>query len=425
MSTDARSLALEVLRRVLKDNAFASSTLRVGFEANPGLSSPDRGLATELVYGVLRRRGLVDLALKKASGRRVKDIDPRLLGVLRIAVYQLIFLDRVPDHAAVNSAVETAKHLRGPKGGAFTNAVLRKLCAIEPDQRIPRPPSLEEDPIAHIAQAGSLPRTLAERLAADLGASEAAQFAIASLDPAPLSLRANLLRTTQSELQSEVGGAAGALPYSVSLALGGGRLPGDLDVVREGRATPQDEASMRVVELLDPQPGEHILDLCSAPGGKTTHAAERMKDQGKIIAHDRLPARLARVQESAERLGLTIIELAPALPDTSTTFDRVLVDAPCSGLGTLRRHPEIRWRLTDKDIADLNKTQAEVLAQGAARVRPGGTLLYSVCTVTRSEGEAQIKGLGDEFKLEEMIRTGPHQEGAPDGFFAARLVKQG
>lgn len=422
--TDARTVALDVLRRVFKDKAFASSALRAAFASCPDLSASDRGLATELVYGVLRRRGLLDLALKKASGRRVKDLDPKLVDVLRLAAYQVVYLDRVPDHAAVSTAVELAKRARGPRGAAFTNAILRKLTGAPPDRRIPAPPPLAQDPVAHVSQAGSLPYALAARLVEDLGAEEAAAFAQASLDAAPLTLRANLLRTRVDELAKEVGGVPGNLPCSVVLPEATGVLPGDLAPVKAGRATPQDEASMRVVELLDPQPGERVLDLCAAPGGKTTHAAERMRDEGEVVAHDRLPVRLDRVRASAERLGLRCVKTAEALPGPEVAFDRVLVDAPCSGLGTLRRHPEIRWRLSDKDLADLRRTQAEVLAQGAARVRPGGVLVYSVCTVTRGEGEGQLEALGEDFERLELLRTGPHQPGAPDGFFAAKLRRR-
>lgn len=421
---DARATALEVLRRVFKDKAFASSALRAAFDRAP-LSGADRGLTTELVYGVLRRRGLLDLALKKASGRRVKDFDPRIVDITRLAAYQLLYLDRVPDHAAVSTAVDLAKRARGPRGAAFTNAILRKLADTPPEARVPTPPRLDKDPVAHVSAAGSLPHALAARLVKDLGAQTAAAFATASLDPAPLTLRANPLRTTPEALAEEVSGTPGAREGSVRLPPAGGVLPGDLAAVREGRATPQDEASMRVVELLDPQPGESVLDLCAAPGGKTTHAAERMGDEGRVVAHDRVPHRLARVKQAADRLGLRSVELAEALPDTSVTFDRVLVDAPCSGLGTLRRHPEIRWRLSDADITSLVRTQDEVLAQGAARVRPGGTLVYSVCTVTEAEGAAHLSALEADFDLQESLRTGPHQDGAPDGFFAARLVRKG
>lgn len=422
VSHDARSLALSVLFRVSKENAFASSALRVAFGQNRGMGPADRGLATELVYGVLRRRGLLDQAIAAASGRRIKDIDPKLLDVLRLGAYQILYLDRIPPHAAVSTAVELAKKRRAGRGASFVNAVLRRLAQAPV---IPPPAPRDEDPEQHLADVGSLPRGLAHRLMADLGEAEALAFAQASLEPGPLTLRANLLRTTQAELQAEVGGTAGALPWAVRLPHAGGALPAELAAVKEGRATPQDEASMQVVALLDPQPGERILDLCAAPGGKTTHAAELMQDQGEVVAHDRLPARLARVAQAARRLGLTSVQTSEALPPAEPTFDRVLVDAPCSGLGTLRRHPEIRWRLSDKDVAELTVTQAEVLAQGAARLRPGGTLVYSVCTVTRAEGEAQLAALEGDFEVQEILRTGPHQEGAPDGFFAARLIKRG
>jgi 16S rRNA (cytosine967-C5)-methyltransferase len=422
LSHDARSLALSVLFRVSKENAFASSALRVAFGQNRGLGPADRGLATELVYGILRRRGLLDRAIAGASGRRIKDIDPKILDVLRLGAYQILYLDRIPPHAAVSTAVDLAKQRRAGRGASFVNAVLRRLVHAP---ELPPPADRAEDPAQHLADVGSLPSGLARRLIEDLGEDEALAFALASLEPGPLTLRANLLRTTQADLQAEVGGVAGELPWAVRLPQAGGALPADLLAVREGRATPQDEASMRVVALLDPQPGERILDLCAAPGGKTTHAAELMRDEGEVVAHDRLPARLARVAQAAQRLGLTSVKTSEALPPDAATFDRVLVDAPCSGLGTLRRHPEIRWRLTQHDVDELTRTQAEVLAQGAARVRPGGTLVYSVCTVTRAEGEAHLEALGGAFDVQEVLRTGPHQPGAPDGFFAARLVKRG
>jgi 16S rRNA (cytosine967-C5)-methyltransferase len=179
-----------------------------------------------------------------------------------------------------------------------------------------------------------------------------------------------------------------------------------------------------VIELLDPQPGESVLDVCAAPGGKTTHAAERMNDRGRVVAHDRLPDRLAHVAENAARLGLSSIEIADVLPLATEKFDRVLVDAPCSGLGTLRRHPEIRWRFKPSDLEELAPIQETVLLEGAKRVRSGGVLVYSVCTVTRAEGEARIQSLLDEFTLDRVIRTGPQDEGAPDGFFAARLIRK-
>lgn len=424
MTSPARDLALEALRRVFTQGAFASSVLRAAYAADPSLSAADRGLATELVYGVLRRRGHLDRALAHASGRRFKDLDPRLHDVLRLGAYQLMFLDRVPQHAAVSEAVDQAKRRAGPKGGGATNAILRKLAAADPAARLPEPPPLARDPVRAVSERGGLPQPLAQLLVRDLGAEEALAFAEASLLPAPNTLRANRLRITREALAEEVSGAPGERPLAVRLALGGHQLPAELPAVREGRATPQDEASMRVVELLDPQPGEAILDVCAAPGGKTTQIAEAMDDRGRVVAHDRLPERLARVRTSAARLGLSAVEIAEVLPPQSKGFDRVLVDAPCSGLGTLRRHPEIRWRFLPRDLDALARTQALVLKEGAARTKPGGVLVYSVCTVTRREGPEQIAALAADFIVEAELRTGPHQEGAPDGFYAARLRKR-
>lgn len=418
----ARDVALDVLFRVFTQGAFASAALRSAFDARP-MNPADRGLATEIVYGVLRRRAFVDRSLSAIADKRTKDFDPRLLDVLRIGAYQLLYLDRVPDHAVVQEAVEQAKKRRGPRGAGFVNAVLRKMARTPADRRMPEPPDRKKDPIGFIAVVGGLPRSIATRLAEDLGHDEAIAFAKASLEPAFLSLRANTLVATPEEIAEEVGGELTEVPGAVRLRKQG-VLPADLPCVRDGRATPQDEASMRVVQLLDPQLGDSVLDVCAAPGGKTTHIAELMKDNGRVVAHDRHPNRLRRVAHSAERLKLDAITTVPVLPPEDEPFDRVLVDAPCSGLGTLRRHPEIRWRLTEADVAALAETQHEVLLAGAARVKPGGVLVYSVCTVTRAEGDAQIEALGDRFDVDAILRTGPHQAGAPDGFFAARLIRR-
>lgn len=419
----ARDIALEVLRRVFTQSAFASAALRAAFDRAPNMKQNDRALATEIIYGVLRRRSALDRALSR-TGKRLKDLDPRIHDVLRIGAYQIMFLDRVPAHAAVSEAVDQAKARAGDRAGGQVNAILRKLADTPAESRLGPPPDPKKEPARYVAELGGVPVALAEVLVADLGLEPALAFFRASLEVAPLTLRANRLRTTREELAAEVDGTLGQVPWAVHLPARSGGLPADLLAVVEGRATPQDEASMRVVELVDPQPGERVLDVCAAPGGKTTHMAEAMRDEGQIIAHDRLPDRLARVGEQAARLGLKSIEsvrILPAIDDAP--FDRVLVDAPCSGLGTMRRHPELRWRFAKEQIAELARVQHTVLLDGARRVKPGGVLVYSVCTVTRAEGEAQIAGL-EGFEVVETIRTSPEQEGAPDGFFAAKMIRK-
>lgn len=420
MADSARDLALEVLRRVFTQGAFAGSALRAAFDQHRALEDRDRGLVTELVYGVLRRRAQLDRAIS-AQGKRLKDLDPKLHDILRLAAEQLIFLDRVPAHAAVDAAVNQARARRGERGAAQVNAILRKLSALPLEARLPAPPPLARDPIAHVAEAGSLPRVIAELLVRDLGPERARSFALASLERAPLTLRANLLKNTRDALAAEVGGEPGRHPRAVVLPSKLGALPADLLAVEEGRASPQDEGSMRVVDLLAPEPGERILDVCAAPGGKTTDIAERMCDRGEVLAHDRTPEKLANVAKNAARLGLSSVRTIEVLPGPKDApFDRVLVDAPCSGLGTLRRHPEIRWRFRGEDLERLEQVQRAVLAEGAARVRPGGVLVYSVCTVTAREGRDRVREFPG-FTLEEEVSTAPDDDGAPDGFFAARL----
>ena len=415
---EPRSLALDILRRVSTQGAYAGAALRALLPRE--WSGPDRGLTTELVYGVLRRRGQIDRALRKAAGRRLKDLDPRLHDVLRLGAYQLLFLERVPDHAAVHTTVELAKPRTGPRGAARVNQILRGLADQAPDARLPEPPPFEQDPVAHLCAVGSLGSEVAAALIEALGPAQALAYALASLGPGPRVLRTNLLRGEPQALCREVGGQLGHVPYAVHLSGRERTLPADLPAVREGRASPQDEASMRVVELLDLDPGMTVLDVCAAPGGKTGHIAERMRDVGRVLAHDRRPKRLAQVKQNIERLGLTAVELQEVLPPPSLRADRVLVDAPCSGLGTLRQHPEIRWRFARSDLRSLHRTQDAVLRAGAERVRPGGLLVYSVCTVTASEGLDRVTQLPG-FEVEHVLRTGPEEPGAPDGFFAARL----
>jgi 16S rRNA (cytosine967-C5)-methyltransferase len=419
---NGRDLALDVLFRVETQGAFASAALRAAFDASPGLDGRERGLATELVYGVLRRRAQLDKAIA-GRGRRLKDLDPPLHDPLRLGAYQILFLDRVPAHAAVDAAVEHAKARRGKPGASLVNAVLRKLADTPPAERIPSPPPLETDPVAHVAQVGSVGRPIAARWVEDLGPRPALELALAQLELPPLVLRTNRLRAQRAEVLEAVHGTEGAHPLAVHLPERGGLLPAELDVVLDGRASHQDEASMWIVDLLDPRPGERVLDLCAAPGGKTTAIAERMDDRGEVIAHDRTPKKLALVERAAERLGLSSVRIEPVAPDAGLVCDRVLVDAPCSGLGTLRRHPELRWRFTADDVDRLVRLQRKLLRRAAACVRPGGVLVYSVCTVSAPESEPILATL-EGFELERTVRTRPTQPGLPDAFFAARLVRR-
>jgi 16S rRNA (cytosine967-C5)-methyltransferase len=419
MSEPARDLALGVLLRVETKGAWASAALRAEIDRSPALDPRDKALATELVYGVLRRRLQLDRIVSQL-GKRMKDLDPKIHDVLRLAAYQIVFLDRVPAHAAVNAAVEQAKARRGERGASQVNAILRNLSALTEKERMPHIPNRAKDAVGHIALSASLPRNLVERLIAQDG--------VDNLERPTLSLRANLLRTTRDALAEEVSGTSGLHPLSVDLDAPG-LLPADLEAVVAGRATPQDVASMMVVDMLAPSPGETILDLCAAPGGKTTCIAECMKNEGRVLAHDVTKEKREEIERNRDRLGLDIIETIPLPPEPGAPwFDRVLIDAPCSGTGTLRRHPEGRWRFRVEDLAGLERTQFELLDRASTLVREGGCIVYSVCSVLRSEGADQVVAAlarHPTLSLEAELRTGPEDEGAPDGFYAARLRRAG
>jgi len=426
----ARQIALDVLHRVFTQGAFASAALRAEIRKQGEISDADKRLATDMIYGVLRLRNLLDKALLKAAKmnrekkiRRFKDLDPKLHDVLRLAAYQIMYLDRVPDHAAVQEGVEQAKNRRGKHAANQANAILRQLSETPSGQRHASLPNKDRDPISYISHVGSVSRAIAGLWISDLGMAEAEQLCQSSLHRAPIVLRVNELQTTRDALLTETGGTPGEHRLSVHLPMKFGQLPASLPCVREGRATVQDEASMHIIDLLNPQAGEKILDVCAAPGGKTTAIAERLKDEGLVLGHDRTPEKLKNIENNAARLQLSCVSSARVLPLAEEgLFDRVLVDAPCSGLGTIRRHPEIRWRFRLEDLKSLTRTQKTVLRSGLDLLKPGGILVYSVCTNTKAEAEEILESVQDATIID-TIRYKPHDSGAPDAFFAAKLVK--
>jgi 16S rRNA (cytosine967-C5)-methyltransferase len=439
-------LALRVLERVERAGAYADLSLHAAL-GRSGLNAPDRAFATELVYGTLRWRGRLDFALRSFLDRDFERLEPLVASALRLGAYQLLLNDRVPDTAAVDQSVRCIRAAGVDRAAGFVNAVLRRLAA-NPDEVTY--PTLEEDPVAHLRDALSLPGWLAERWIERYGPEEAAALARASNDPPPLTIRANSQRTSQAELLEEIR-ARFPDAHKCKVARDGIVLarrgnPTHDPAFLAGRFTVQDEASQLVVGLLDPRPGERVLDVCAAPGGKTTAIAERVGPTGAAFAVDRHPRRLALVRRAARRLGLapvhcierdatqSLVDLAP-----EGGFDRVLVDAPCSGLGTLRRNPDARWRVRPNDPARLANIQVALLRSAARVVRPGGTLVYSVCTILPEENEEIVEAFlksGDDFTLAEgpsevrlriggdgFLRCFPHQHDA-DGFFAARFERR-
>lgn len=406
-----------MLDRIDKDGAWATPALD-GELARAGLDDRDRRLASELVYGVLRHRTRLDRAL--SAHANLKKTQAKVVTALRIAAYQLLFLDRIPGHAAVNDAVAAAREVGGPKVGGFANAVLRNL------SRAGEPPLPEGD----LELATSLPRWILDELAATAGADLPA-IAAAFAQSAPLIARANLRKTTREALIAELALAGvTATPVGTAMAL---RLEELGDPARSasfvaGRWTVQDLGAQAVALAAAPRAGQRILDACAGVGGKATHLAELIDDRGTIDAADQSATKLGLCRETAARLGLTSINtitcdlLDPAAP-LAAAYDLIVLDAPCSGLGVLRRHPDAKWRLQPADVPRLAQLQRQLLDAMVPRLAPGGTLIYSVCTFTRAEGPDQIAQLvaRSGLRLIEEHRTWPPDA---DGFYLARLTNE-
>ena len=435
----ARAAAVRVLERVERDAAWADRAL----EAEVGrrrLAPRDAALATELVFGTLRWQRYLDWILAPHSRRRLAALDPRVRVVLRVSAYQLAFLERVPPFAAVNDAVSLARGRPGVAG--YVNAVLRALARRGPREREPAPP---RDPLEALATRCSCPTWLAARWVERWGAVEAEALMRALCERPPLTLRANTLRTTREALGARLAAEEGLAWRPTTwapegLVVGPGGAPGAWRAFAEGAFAVQDEASMLVGHLLAPRAGETVADVCAAPGTKTTHLAQLMEDRGRVLALDPAPARLARVREAAARLGTASVEaldgtVEALAPRFREACDAVLVDAPCSNLGVLRRNPEVKWRRQPADLAASARGQGRILAAAAAMVRPGGRLVYATCSLEPEEN-AEVAGAflaahpgfrpdpPATFPLpldaDGALRCLPHRHGT-DGFTAVRF----
>jgi 16S rRNA (cytosine967-C5)-methyltransferase len=439
-----RALAHEVLVRVETTDAFADALLAARLARDP-LAAADQALATRLVYGTLAWQGRLDHHLAELVRRPLARLDPGVRAALRLGLYQLLFLDRVPAYAAVDGSVRLAARAGGAAGrGArgLVNAVLRRAAAL--GRRGLSLPDPAGDSIGRLAVEWSHPRWLVERWASEMDAEALVRLLAADNTEAPTALRANTLATTRADLVAELRAAGIGVEPSRWAADGAlvdraaARLRA-LPAWREGRFAFQGEASQLVAPLLALERGARVLDLCAAPGGKAAHAAALLGGTGMVLALDRRPGGVSRLRSEVARLGASTVHAAvadarrPAARDGA--FDAVLVDAPCSGLGTLRRHPELRWRRRPEDVPRLAALQRDILTAAAALVRPGGILVYAVCTTTREEGPEVVGALlasTSRFVAEPAalppelldaagnLSTAPHRHGL-DGFFAARL----
>ena len=438
---DARSLARWVLQRVRRDQAFANLALSGALDRARELKAADRGLATELVYGVLRHRRLIDHVLSLHARQPLQRMDAEVLDVLRVAVFQLFWLGRGPVHAAVHEAVDAARRLRGDRVAAFVNAVLRHVRAEDRDRELP------PDGPQRLAVQYSVPDDVAERWTRQLGLDEARRLAEAQLERAPFTVRCNSPRFTveavESRLAAEGAQVTRGMYSPLALQVRGLEQPFRSRSFLDGAWTVQDEAAQLAAPLLDPQAGERILDACAGVGGKATQLAA-VGPSVRVIAADSSERKLEVLADHCHRLGLRCdarcVDLTAPQPLADGPVDRVLLDAPCSGLGVLRRHPELKWRWDPASLRGLVRLQRELLRAVFRLLRPGGVLVYSVCTTTEEEGPDQMawfldgaggaaeplppRGAPWESGLCDgpWVRLWPHRHGT-DGFFLARLRK--
>jgi 16S rRNA (cytosine967-C5)-methyltransferase len=437
--TNAREIALEILYEMEVKETFAGETIEL-FCKNHHLSNLDRRFVSELVNGTTKMRRTLDYALSFFLEKEINDLTPWIRNILRLGVYQIDFMDRVPESAAVNEAVNLAKKF-GHKGTvALVNAVLRSYAR---DKSRVRFPSWEEHKVENIALFYSFPSWMVECWLDMLGEKETIKLCQAFNGRPKLCCRMNSLKVdhlsleekfSRSKIKFKSGKFLENFYYIESRVNLNRFMP-----LQEGSVYLQDESAGFPVILLDPQPGEIILDLCAAPGGKTTFIAELLKGWGEVLAVDKSWRKIEILRENCRRLGIESVNYfcGDACEFKCRPVDRVLVDAPCSGLGVLGRNADSRWRKQKEDLLRLQKLQLQILSNAANLVKKGGVLVYSTCAITREENECVIERFLEkrgDFKLVDaslyvdpgvvdesgFIRTFPHVH-KMDGSFAARL----
>ena len=443
-----RAICLDILNRIEEADLHPDRLLTDSFKRYRHLTSLDRAFLTELTYGVLRWRGKLDWVIRQFSKIPFEKIESGILNILCLGLYQIFFLSRTPSSAAVNESVELAKPFRGKGGGGFVNAVLRS--AIRQKDEI-RYPEINEDPPLCISVVQSHPLWLVERWVKEMGAEETLKICTFNNQISPLTLRTNTLKMNRKDLMEKLRQKEFS-PFPTTYSEDGIVLKdppptSELPFIKEGLYIIQDEASQLVTYILDPKPGERILDACAAPGGKTTHMAQKMENQGEIYALDLSKGKIDLIEETCQRLGIGIVQTIKgdaakilSVPQ-GMKFDRILADVPCSGFGTLRRNPDLKWRRGEKEIRRLSELQSSILRNLSAYVKGGGVLIYSTCTVFHEENEdVVVKFLNKhpEFQLDRMDKVLPEkcrsfiqgsyfktfpQKGEMDGFFVARLIK--
>jgi 16S rRNA (cytosine967-C5)-methyltransferase len=436
-----RGTAVKILNRIERTDSYLDKLLDVELKS-ADLSDLDKNLLAEIVHGVMRWQGRLDWVLNGFTHGNFSKSEVNIKNTTRVALYQILFLTHVPHYAAVNEAVEFIKRIRGEKSGHLVNAVLRNIIRSLDAIHYPKP---EEDLAQYLAVYYSHPLWMVKRWMARFDREELERFLAVNNEVPSLTLRINKLKIAPAEFLSMLDNAKIAyqgssfIDYFIKLKSLAGI--GQMKMFQSGYFSIQDESAALAVLLLDPHPGERVIDMCAAPGGKTTFLAELMNNQGEVLAVDKYESRLSIIKVNCERLGIRNVELhvADATGLDTPPADRVLIDVPCSGLGVLRKKPDIKWKREPEDIPRLARQQMNLLERGAQLVKPGGVLVYSTCTTEPEENAIQINAFlqrHPEFALDDAsrfvnkaavspegsIETFPHRHHI-DGTFAARLVK--
>ena len=436
-----RGLAVKILNRVERTDAYLEKLLDNELK-NSELSGPDKALLYEIVHGVTRWQGRLDWILNGFYKGQFSKAIPNLKNGLRVALYQILFLDRIPDHAAVNEAVEFVKKLQGQKPADLTNAILRNIIRSKNSIRYPDP---NEDLIGYLSAYYSHPSWMVKRYVERFGKDETEKLLNANNDKPYLTLRINAIKTNPQEFKS--------LLEKVNLKYRPGKFLNEFvqlqnltnitawDYYQKGFFNIQDESAGLAVRLLDVEPGMNVLDMCAAPGGKTAYLGSLMNNTGTITALDRYEGRLKLVIKNDERLGLTCVKTieSDALDFESEPFDRVLADVPCSGTGTLSKKPDIKWKKDIFDLRKMSEIQLKLINKAAKLVKVGGVLVYSTCSIEPEENFEIVKKFlqsNPNFKFESAkgkisdrvvdengcVQTLPHVH-QMDGAFAAKLIR--
>ena len=444
-----RAICLDILNRIEGADLHPDRLLTDSFKRYRYLTSLDRSFLTELTYGVIRWRGKLDWVIRQFSKIPLEKIELETLNILRLGLYQILFLSRTPASAAVNESVELAKRIRGKGGAGFVNALLRSSIRQKDEIHYP---DITEEATLHISINQSHPLWLVERWVKEMGIEETLKICTFNNRISSLTLRTNTLKMNRKDLLEKLRQKE-LKPFPTTYSEEGIVLKdppptSELPSIKEGLYIIQDEASQLVTAVLDPKPGERILDGCAAPGGKTTHIAQKMENQGEIYALDLGQGKLDLIEEMCQRSGIKIVktikgDAAQPLPILrGLKFDRVLADVPCSGFGTLRRNPDLKWRRGEGDIKRLSELQFSILKNLSVYVKEGGVLIYSTCTIFHEENEDVVEKFLEghpEFQLDRIDKVLPEKyhtfiqnryfktfppKDEMDGFFVARMIKR-